>query len=318
MTRNVRIGLLGCGNVGGGLVTLLGERREQIRERHGIDLEISSVLVRNGEKKRRGVDPEIITTRAADVFASDPDIVVELIGGVEDAARFVGAAIDSRRSVVTANKALLAAQGSEVFARAKRHGVRVGFEASVCGGVPVIRTLRVGLAGDCVESLTGILNGTCNYILTLMEEGQSFEDALAKAQELGFAEAEPSLDVDGHDALQKLTILSAIAFGGVPAGEVQLSGIRGVTLRDVRRALREGRVIRHVASSRIDDGVLRLSVRLELLAAGDPLAAVRYENNALVVRARAAGELTFLGRGAGALPTASAVLADIIDIAQAA
>jgi homoserine dehydrogenase len=318
MSRRVRIGLLGCGNVGGGLVALLGERRTQIRERHGVDLEFSRVLVRNAERKRKGVESSLITTRNADVIASGCDIVVELIGGVDDAARFVGAALDAKRSVVTANKALLAARGGELFAKAKEQGVRVGFEASVCGGVPVIRALRVGLAGDSVESLTGILNGTCNYILTLMEEGQSFEDALRKAQELGFAEAEPSLDVDGHDALQKLTILSELAFGGIPAGAVLLAGIRDVTLRDIRRARREGRVIRHIASARVDDGVLRLSVKPELLPAGDPLAAVRYENNALVIRARAAGELTFLGRGAGALPTASAVLADIIEIAQAA
>lgn len=318
MSGTIRIGLLGCGNVGGGLVTLLAERRAQIRERHGVDLEITRILVRNGGKKRSGVDPALLTTRPADVLASDPDIVVELIGGVDEAARLVTAALDARRSVVTANKALLAARGGEVLAKARERGVRVGFEASVCGGVPVIRALRAGLAGDSVESLTGILNGTCNFILTLMEEGRSFDDALARAQELGFAEADPSLDVDGHDALQKLTILSELAFGGEPAGEVMLAGIRGVTLRDVRRARREGRVIRHVASARIDDGVLRLAVRPELLAAGDPLAAVRYENNALVVRARAAGELTFLGRGAGALPTASAVLADIIEIAQAA
>ncbi|MFA6956183.1 MAG: homoserine dehydrogenase [Thermoanaerobaculia bacterium] len=318
MSRKVRIGLLGCGTVGGGLVALLAERRAQIRERNGVDLEFSRVLVRNADRKRKGVESSLITTRNADVIASGCDIVVELIGGVDDAARFVGAALDAKRSVVTANKALLAARGGELFAKAKAQGVRFGIEASVCGGVPVIRALRTSLAGDSVESLTGILNGTCNYILTLMEEGQSFDDALRRAQELGFAEAEPSLDVDGHDALQKLTILSEIAFGGAPAGEVLLAGIRDVTLRDIRRARREGRVIRHIASARVDDGVLRLSVKPELLPSSDPLAAVRYENNALVVRARAAGELTFLGRGAGALPTASAVLADIIEIAQAA
>lgn len=318
MSRKVRIGLLGCGNVGGGLVALLGERRAQIRERQGIDLEFSRVLVRNAERRRKGVESGLLTTRNADVIASGCDIVVELIGGIDDAARFVGAALDARRSVVTANKALLAAHGNELFTKAREQGVRVGFEASVCGGVPVIRALQTSLAGDSVESLTGILNGTCNYILTLMEGGQSFENALARAQELGFAEAEPSLDIDGHDALQKLMILSEIAFGGAPAEEVLLAGIRDVTLRDLRRAKREGRVIRHVSSAKTVDGVLRLSVRPELLPANDPLAAVRFENNALVVRARAAGELTFLGRGAGALPTASAVLSDIIEIAQAA
>lgn len=318
MSRTVRIGLLGCGTVGGGLVTLLGDQHGQILERHGIDLELARVLVRNPDKKRKGVEPALITTRSADILASGCDIVVELIGGVEDAARLVGAALDSNRSVVTANKALLAAHGVAVFAKAKARGLRVGFEASVCGGVPVIRALCVGLAGDSVESLSGILNGTCNYILTLMEEGQSFENALARAQELGFAEAESSLDVDDHDALQKLTILSELAFGGIPAAEVSLTGIRAVTQRDIRRARRQGQVIRHVATANVDDGALRLSVKPELLPASHPLAAVRHENNALVIRARAAGELTFLGRGAGAMPTASAVLADIIDIAHAA
>ncbi|MCM2314644.1 MAG: homoserine dehydrogenase [Thermoanaerobaculia bacterium] len=318
MSRTVRIGLLGCGTVGGGLVTLLAEQHGQILERHGVDLELSRVLVRNPDKKRKGVEPALITTRSADILASGCDIVVELIGGVDDAVRLVGAALDADRSVVTANKALLAAHGVAVFAKAKARGLHVGFEASVCGGVPVIRALRVGLAGDSVESLSGILNGTCNYILTLMEEGQSFENARARAQELGFAEAEPSLDVDGHDALQKLTILSELAFGGIPVSEVSLAGIRDVTPADIRRARSRGQVIRHVAAANADDGTLRLSLRPELLAASHPLAAVRYENNGLVIRARAAGELTFLGRGAGALPTASAVLADIIDIAQAA
>lgn len=318
MSRTVRIGLLGCGTVGGGLVTLLGEQHGRIVERYGIDVELSRVLVRNGEKRRPGVDPALITTRSSEILDSDCDIVVELIGGVDAAARLVGAALDSHRSVVTANKALLAAHGGAVFAKAKALGLRVGFEASVCGGVPVIRALRVGLAGDSVESLAGILNGTCNYILSLMEEGWGFDDALARAQELGFAEAEPSLDVDGHDALQKLTILGEIAFRGTAASEVSLTGIRDVTLHDVRRARREGRVIRHVASATLHGGELRLAVKPELLDSTHPLAAVRYENNALVIRARAAGELTFLGRGAGAMPTASAVLADIIDIAQAA
>ena len=318
MSRTVRIGLLGCGTVGGGLVTLLGEQHGQILARHGVDLELASVLVRNPNRRRKGVDPALITTRPADILASGCDIVVELIGGVDDAARMVGAALDSNRSVVTANKAMLAAHGVAVFAKAKERGLRVGFEASVCGGVPVIRALRVGLAGDSVERLTGILNGTCNYILTLMEEGQSFERALARAQELGFAEADPSLDVDGHDAYQKLAILAEIAFGGLPTNDVSVTGIRDVTLTQIRRARREGKVVRHVATADATNGALRLSVKPELLQSSHPLASVRHENNALIIRARAAGELTFLGRGAGAMPTASAVLADIIDIASAA
>jgi homoserine dehydrogenase len=296
-------------------VTLLARERSRIANRLELLIDIDRILVRVPTRIRPGVDRSVITTSAIDVIDGDADIVVELIGGVHSAGAFVRRAIDRGRHVVTANKALLAATGGDLFRAAAAAGVSIGFEASVCGGVPVITTLQRGLAGDSVESIRGIVNGTCNFILSRMEDGLSFDEALALAQERGFAEAEPSLDVDGEDAAQKLRILAAIAFDG-PVIDETVTGIRDVTRDDVQRARLGGNVIRLVASATETPLGVVLRVEPRELDANDPLANVRDENNAVVIRGKATGELTLAGKGAGAQPTAAAVLSDVIEIAR--
>jgi homoserine dehydrogenase len=314
--KRVRIGLLGCGTVGGGFVELLDRERARIRARYGVDLELRRILVRDLDKKRCGaVDRELLTTRAVDVLDDGCDLIVELVGGVHSAGSYVRRAIANGRDVVTANKALLAGAGGELFATAASRGVRIGFEASVCGGVPVIGALRRGLAGDSIESIRGILNGTSNYILSRMEDGLTFADALARAQELGFAEADPTLDVDGEDAAQKLAILAELAFDA-PVRRTVVRGIREVTPADIAAARSRGQVVRSIADARRVAGGVELRVEPRCIAASEPLAAVRDEQNAVIVRGRAVGEIFLSGRGAGSMPTAAAVLADVLELAD--
>ncbi|HKS22917.1 MAG TPA: homoserine dehydrogenase [Thermoanaerobaculia bacterium] len=308
-----RIGLLGCGTVGRGFVQLVDRERERIRARTGVELEISKILVRDVDKPR-GVDRALLTTSALDVIDAEVDVVVELVGGVHCAGAYVRRAIDLGRHIVTANKALLAAEGRELFAAGRRRGVRIGFEASVCGGVPVVRALQRGLAGDSIESIAAILNGTCNYVLTRMEDdGLDFDDALAEAQAKGFAEADPALDIDGHDAAQKLRILAGVAFDA-PVRSVRVHGIRDVTLAEVEGARSRRSVVRHVATARRVGGGVELRVERRELPEQHPLAAAKGENNAVLVRGRAVGEMLFAGKGAGSLPTAAAVLSDVVEI----
>jgi homoserine dehydrogenase len=312
--REVTIGLLGCGTVGQGFVHLIDRERERIRARDGVDLRVRRILVRDTDKLRPGIDRTLLTTNAIDVI-DDCDLLVELIGGVHSAGAYVRRALRVGRDVVTANKALLAESGRELFSTAAASGARIGFEASVCGGIPIIRAIERGLAGDSIESITGILNGTCNYILTRMEEGGlDFAAALRMAQERGFAEADPTLDVTGADALQKLQILGELAFGPLHA-RTRVHGIEDVSREEIEQARSRRCVVRHIASARRLAGGVELRVERRELPETHPLASVRDENNAVIVRARAAGELTFVGKGAGSLPTASAVLSDVIEIA---
>jgi homoserine dehydrogenase len=314
--RRVNIGLLGCGTVGHGFVELLARERERIRGVAGVDLKIARILVRDVTKTRAGVDPRLLTDRAIDVLDGDCDLVVELVGGVTCAGAYVRRALAQGRHVVTANKALLASDGAGLFALARQSGVKIGFEASVCGGIPIVGALQRGLAGDSIESIGGILNGTTNYILTRMEEdGCDFDDALRMAQARGFAEADPSLDIDGHDAAQKLRILAELAFGRLGNAKVRVAGIRDVTRNEIEGAASRGAVIRHVASARRIAGGVELRVERGELQMSHPLAAVKDERNAVVVRGRAVGEMTFSGRGAGSLPTAAAVMSDVIGLA---
>lgn len=311
--RRLRIGLLGCGTVGGGFVRLVGQERERIRTRYGVDLELGRILVRDLEKERDGVDRRLLTTNALDVIDDDCDLIVELVGGVHTAATFVRRALARGRDVVTANKALLACAGGELFAAAARSGAEIGFEASVCGGVPVIGALHRGLAGDSLESIRGILNGTTNYVLCRMEEGLSLGDAIARAQERGFAEANPSLDLSGEDAAQKLAILAQLAFDAPPRRHI-VRGITGLTSDDVLRARDHGRTVRLVAEARRTAGGVELEVSPRLLPENDPLARVTDEHNAVVIRGRAVGEIYLSGRGAGSMPTAAAVLGDVLGV----
>ena len=304
--RRLRIGLLGCGTVGGGLVRLVAQERDRVRARFGFDLQIERILVRDRHKPRPGVDARLLTTSALDVLDGDCDLVVEAIGGVHAAGSFVRRAIARGRNVVTANKALLAATGGELFAAARRQQVSIGFEASVCGGVPVIGALRRGLAGDTIVGLRGILNGTSNYVLCRMEEGLPYAEAVRLAQGHGFAEADPGMDVSGQDAAQKLRILAAIAFDE-PVRRVAVTGIENVTCR-------AGVITRQVAEARRVAGGVELVVEPRQLSPDDPLARVVDEQNAVAIRGRASGEIWLSGPGAGAMPTAAALLSDILNL----
>ena len=291
---------------------LVDRERERLRARYGVDLAIGRILVRDIEKERPGVDRALLTSSALDVLDADLDLIVEVIGGVHCAGTYVRRAIARRRHVVTANKALLAAAGGELFDAAARSGVGIGFEASVCGGVPVVGALRRGLAGDSIESLTGVLNGTSNYVLCRMAEGLDAAAAVLRAQEAGFAEADPSLDLSGNDAAQKLAILAQLAFDA-PVRRTRVSGIEDVTQADLERARKRGCVIRQVAeASRIAGGV-ELVVEPRSVPASHPLGRVVDEQNAVVIRGRAVGEIVLSGRGAGAMPTAAAVLSDVLE-----
>lgn len=313
--RNVSIALLGCGNVGRGFVELAGRERRRIRDRYGVDLEIGRILVRDLTKIRPGVDRRLLTTRALEVIDSDCDVVVELVGGVHTAGAFVRRALANGQDVVTANKALLAAHGPELFEAAAQRGLSIGFEASVCGGIPVVRALHRGLAGDSIESIRGIVNGTCNFVLSRMEEGLDFEGAVHAAQERGFAEADPSMDIDGHDSAQKIRILASLAFDA-PVTHESVIGIRSVTREQIERAHAGGCVIRLVAEAERLPGGVTVRVRPREIDAADIFGSVRDEYNVVAIRGRATGEVVLTGKGAGALPTAAAVLSDVIEIAQ--
>ena len=310
--RKLRIGLLGCGTVGGGLVDLVARERDRVRARFGVELQIERILVRDRSKPRPGVDRRLLTTNALDVLDGDCDLVVEAVGGVHAAGSYVRRAIARGHHVVTANKALLAASGGELFAAAARKGVTIGFEASVCGGVPVIGALRRGLAGDTIESIRGILNGTSNYVLCRMDEGMELAEAVKLAQAKGFAEADPSLDLGGQDAMQKLRILAELAFEE-PVRKMTVVGLDStgqVARRDASGTL----AVRQVAEARRVPGGIELTVEPRLLPLTDPLARVVDEQNAVVIRGRAVGEVWLSGRGAGSLPTAAAVLGDILNL----
>jgi homoserine dehydrogenase len=265
--RRMKIGLLGCGTVGRGLVELVGRSDALIRQRAGIELRITKILVRDLEKERRGVDRELLTTQPEKVLDNGCDLVVELVGGIEPARSFIERSLARGKHVVTANKALLALDGFSLIRAAELRKVRLGFEASVCGGIPIIRVLRDGLVGNNIQKLSGILNGTCNYILTRMtEDGFEFADALREAQAKGFAEADPALDIDGHDAAQKLKILTELAFSAqVDAEAVQVEGIRDIAGDDVRAARELGFVIKHVATAELSGGGVALSCGPALL-----------------------------------------------------
>ena len=317
MANKLKIGLLGCGTVGRGLVELVGKNEALIRQRSGVELQITKILVRDLDKERLGVDHSLLTTQPDKVLNNGCDLVVELVGGIEPARSFIERSLARGKHVVTANKALLALDGFSLMQTAEARKVRLGFEASVCGGIPIIRGLRNGLVGNNIQRVSGILNGTCNYILTRMTEDRvEFEDALRQAQAKGFAEADPSLDIDGHDAAQKLKILTELAFSAqVNAKAVHVEGIREIAADDVQAARELGFVIKHVATAELSEDAVALSCAPVLLPMSHQLAGIRDENNAVLVRGDAVGEMLFSGKGAGSLPSASAVLSDVVDIA---
>ena len=316
--HTVRVGVLGYGTVGAELVGQLTARSNAIAARTGITLCVTRVAVRDTNKKRPGLSRhQLMATPAEVVGADDVDLVVELMGGLEPARSAILASLAAGKPVVTGNKELLASHGPQLFAAADRAGVDLLFEAAVGGGIPLIRPLRESLVGEAITRLLGIVNGTTNFILTRMSEsGADFHEALAEAQLLGFAEADPTADVGGHDAASKAAILASIAFGARVTGkDVSREGIEGITPNDVAFAARLHHVIKLLAVAEEINGALSVRVYPAMLPTTHPLAAVRESYNAVVVEGSSVGRLMFYGRGAGGAPTASAVLGDVIDAA---
>ena len=316
---NLTIGLLGCGTVGGALVDLLDARRATITARTGVELRIGAIAVRDTAKHQdRLADPSLLTTDSAAVVA-DPevDIVIELIGGTAPALMLVRTALENGKPVITGNKELLAAHGPELYAVAAEHGVDLLFEAAVAGGIPLIRPLRESLVGEDIRRVMGIINGTTNYILTKMtQEGADYAGALADAQALGYAEADPTADVEGYDAGAKAAIIASIVFGvDVRSSDVQHEGISSITAADIDTAKRLGYVIKALAVIERADGEVAVRVHPAMVSTGHPLANVNDSFNAVFVEGATVGDLMFYGRGAGGGPTASAVLGDLIDAA---
>ncbi len=318
----VGVAILGCGNVGGALAERLLTGADEIARRTGLDLELVGVAVQDLEKPRTAdVPASLLTDDAKELIERDGvDIVVELIGGIEPARTLVEAALRAGRPVVTGNKALLAESGAELAHLAAENGVDLLYEAAVGGAIPVIRPLRESLAGERVVRVMGIVNGTTNYILSRMtDEGLDYDEALAEAQRLGLAERDPTADVEGDDAAAKAAILAGLAFGSDLVGaSVYREGITGVRAVDVDFAGRLGYVVKLLAVAELVDGGPDVSVRVHpaMVPRSHPLASVRGSFNAVFVEGDAAGELMLYGRGAGGVPTASAVLGDLIDAAR--
>lgn len=321
MANVVRIGVLGCGNVGAAFVQLVERQADAIEARTGVRLQVARVAVRNISRDRNLNLPDGMLTRDALGVIEDPtiDLVVEVIGGIEPARELITAALVRGKPVVTANKELLANVGTELFAAADAAGTDLLFEAAVAGGIPLIRALRESLRGEPIRRMIGIVNGTTNYILTKMSEnGADYSEALREAQDLGFAERDPTADVEGFDAGAKAAIIASIAFGArVVAGDVYHEGISKITKADIDVANRLGYVIKLLAIAEKDAASGEIAVRVHpaMVAKHHPLASVRESYNAVFVEGEAVGSLMFYGRGAGGFPTASAVLGDVIDAA---
>jgi len=317
--RTVRVAVLGCGNVGAALVGIIQERSEALAVQAGARFELAGIAVTDLSAPRPAHVPHDLLTTDAAALVADPtvDVVVELMGGLEPAGSLVRAALDSGRPVVTANKALLASDdGVALRTLARNRGVDLLYEAAVAGAIPLVRALRESLTGERIHRVMGIVNGTTNFILTKMtEQGADYAEVLIEAQALGLAERDPTADVEGHDAAAKAAILAGVAFGYDVAGDaVFCEGISSVTAEDVDFARRFGYVIKLLAIvERVGDDSLSVRVHPALVSEAHPLAGVRDAFNAVFIEGEAAGELMLYGQGAGGLPTASAVVGDLID-----
>lgn len=316
----LRIGILGCGVVGSQVAKQLLRHRQELSTRSGAELILTKIAVRDLKIPREGIDPGLLTTDSKSIV-TDPeiDLIVEVMGGIEPARELILLAIENGKSVVTANKALLATHGADLYSAADARGVDLYYEAAVAGAIPILRPLRESLVGDHVTRIMGIVNGTTNYILTKMDEdGLGFDEALEGAQNLGYAESDPTADIEGFDAAAKAAILAGLAFHTrVTSTDVYREGITEITATDVAVAQSMNHVIKLLAIAELtpDD---RISVRVHpaLIPRTHPLASVRNAYNAVFVEAEAAGELMFYGRGAGGAPTASAVLGDVVAVAR--
>ena len=315
----VKVGLLGLGTVGGGVTRVLARNAEEISRRAGREIAITHAAARNLDTTTANTGGMKLTGEALEVV-DDPEvsIIVELMGGYEPARSLVLRALANGKHVVTANKALIARHGNEIFATARAQGVMVGFEAAVAGGIPIIKAIREGLAGNRIEWVAGIINGTGNFIMTEMrDKGRDFPDVLAEAQALGYAEADPTFDVEGIDAAHKLTILASIAFG-IPLqfDKVYIEGISRITREDVAYAEELGYRIKHLGIAWRDQHGAQLRVHPTLIPQRQLLASVNGVMNAVLVQGDAVGQTLYYGAGAGADPTASAVVADIVDVVR--
>jgi len=321
--ETVRVVVMGFGTVGAGVVKLLVEEAELLREQIGVELQLAAVCDLDTTSDRGvRVPPELLTSDVDDVLGRDDvDVVVELIGGLEPARSFILRALGAGKHVVTANKHLLATHGRELFAAALDAGISIGFEASVCGGMPIISALRDGLVANRIGEIAGIVNGTSNYILTRMSSaGVTYDQALSEAQAAGFAEADPTFDVEGHDSAHKLAVLSALAFGEVPElDSLHVEGISGIEPDDVSYARELGYTLKLLAIGRArGGGGVELRVHPALVPSGDMLAAVSGPMNAVRLVGDAVGPVVLYGQGAGRMPTASAVISDLAAVATGA
>lgn len=316
--KKIKIALLGLGNVGRGVWKIFESNGEEVRKRSGYDVEIAKILVRDKNKARGVIVPdELLTTDYKDILEDDDiKIVVELMGGIEPAHTYILDAIKRGKHIVTANKMLLATMGDEIFEEADNRGVKFNYEASVAGGMPIISAINESLTANKIESLYGIVNGTTNYILSKMELDEvDFSDALKEAQEKGFAEADPTSDIEGFDAQYKLAILASLAFGTkINVENVYREGITNINSLDINYAKELGLRIKLLATVKEDEGALELRVHPTMIPATHPLANVYDAFNAVFVKGNAVGDLMFYGQGAGDLPTGSAVVSDIISI----
>ena len=317
--RNINIALLGAGTVGGGVYRLIKENREEFKDRTGAVINVKKVLVRDISKDRPGFDKAVLTDDFNEIISDkDIEIVVELMGGLHPALEYVTESLKAGKQVVTANKDLIAEHGELIGNLAEQMGSDLLFEAAVAGAIPIIRPLKQSMAGNNISEIMGIVNGTTNYILTKMSEtGMSYSDALAKATELGYAEADPTADVEGYDAGRKVAIMATIAFHSrVVFNQVYTEGITKITADDIRYAKEFGYVIKLVGVAKQTENGIEAKVHPMLIPEDHPLAGVRDSYNAVFVHGDAMEDITFMGRGAGMMPTASAVMGDVIDVCR--
>lgn len=317
--KKIRVAILGSGTVGTGVYKIIQNQKEEFPHKIGSELEVAKILVRNINKQREGIPSEILTDKWSDIINDDSiGIVIEVMGGIEPAKTYISEALTKGKNVVTANKDLMAEYGHELLETATAHNCDLLFEAAVAGGIPIIRPIKQCLAANKITEIMGIINGTTNFILTKMtEEGMEFEDALKLATELGYAEADPTADIEGLDAGRKIAILASIAFNSrVSFSDVYTEGISKITAKDIKYAKELGCVIKLIATAKNTETGIEVRVTPMFIPVSHPLASVNDSFNAVFVHGDALGDAMFYGRGAGELPTASAVMGDVIDVCR--